>query len=446
MRTPVRAALPFPTAPGAMPLLGHLSQLVRAPLPFVRQLRLHGPVVRLRLAHRDVLAVTAPRLVRQILVDDQRRFDKGGPIADSMKATLGTNLVTCPADDHARQRALVNPGFHPSRMPAYSEAMRVAAVEVTDSWTPGQTLHLEHEAHRLAALAASRSLVSAPTAESAAAVLAEALPDISRGMYWRGMFGKAFSKLPLAVNRRHERQMARTRKAMDLVTAQYRNGQDHGDVLSRIAPACELEANPHQAIHDQVLTLLFGAVETTAAALVWILRLVSEHQITPRIHTELHEVLGSRPPCHEDIPQLAYTQRIITEALRLHPPAWLGTRKTTAPVSWPEGTIPPGTDVIFSPYALHRDPTVFADPDEFRPDRWTPENATSEQLRLHLAFGAGTRKCIGDTFAMNELTLALAVILSRWQLHHHPSSATQPTPRFILAPPPTPVTVQPRED
>ncbi|MFI1621862.1 cytochrome P450 [Streptomyces lydicus] len=440
------APLPFRTAPGAVPLFGHLFQLARAPLPFVRQLRRHGPVVRLRLAHRQALAITSPRLVRRILVDDARLFDKGGSVADSMEKTLGNSLVTCPADEHPRQRELMNPGFHPSRMPRYSEAMLGAAVEVVESWAPGRTLHLEHEAHRLAALAVSRSLVAAPAAASAAAVLAEGLPDISRGMYWRGLLpGKAFASLPLPVNRRYERQMARTRQAMDLVTAQYRNsGEDYGDVLSKVAPACEHAPDPHQAIHDQVLTLLFGAVETTAAALVWTLRLIDQHQLTTLLRDELRNVLGDRLPTHEDVPQLDYLQRVITESLRLHPPAWLGTRVATEPVPWPEGTIPAGTDVTFSPYALHRDPEVFEDPDVFHPDRWKRENVTPEQRQFHFAFGAGKRKCIGDTFAMNELALALAVILSRWKIQHHPSRGVQPTPRFILAPPPTPVTLQPR--
>ncbi|MFF8373458.1 cytochrome P450 [Streptomyces lydicus] len=438
------APLPFPTAPGAVPLLGHLPQLARAPLPFVRQLRRHGPVVRLRLAHREALAITNPRLVRRILVDDAHQFDKGGSVADSMERTLGNSLVTCPADEHPRQRGLMNPGFHPSRMPRYSEAMLGAAVEVVESWAPGRNLHLEHEAHRLAALAVARSLVAAPAAASAAAVLAEGLPDISRGMYWRGLLpGKAFASLPLPVNRRYEQQMARTRHAMDLVTAQYRNsGEDYGDVLSKVAPACEHAADLHQSIRDQVLTLLFGAVETTAAALVWTLRLIDEHKLAPRLRAELHDVVGGTLPTHEHIAQLDYLQRVITEALRLHPPAWLGTRVATASVSWPEGTIPEGTDVTFSPYALHRDPSVFEDPDAFHPDRWKRENVTSDQRRFHFAFGAGKRKCIGDDFAMTELALALAVILTKWQLHHHPSPAAQPTPRFILAPPPTSVTLQ----
>ncbi|WP_308433971.1 cytochrome P450 [Streptomyces violascens] len=439
-------ALPFPTVPGAVPLLGHLPHMARSPLAFFRRLPSHGPVVRLRVARREVLAVTSPRLAHRIHVDDQHLFDKGGPLSESMKDTLGDNLVTCPAGEHARQRPLMNPAFHSSRMPAYSDVIREAAVEVATSWKAGQTVRLDREAHRLAALAVTRSLVSAPAAADAASVLAAGLDDISQGIYVRSLFpGQLFAKLPLPVNRRYEQQMARIRQAMKRVTAQYRAaGDDYGDVLSKVVPACEEAANPQQAVHDQVLGMVFGGVETTAAALVWTLRLIDQYQVAGDLHQELRDVLGGSLPSHEHIDQLDYMRRVVTEALRLHPPAWLGTRISTAPVPWTEGTIPPETAVLFSPYALNRDPDLFENPDRFDPDRWNRESVTPEQRRYFFPFGAGTRKCIGHDFAMNEVILALAVILTSWDLRHHSTPTARHTPRFIMGPPPTPVTVQPR--
>lgn len=438
-----------PEAPEARPVLGHLPQMAHAPLPFLRKIHALGPpLIRLRFGPRDVLAITSPQLVHRVLVDNAASFAKGGPIADAMARLLGNSLVTCPESDHPRQRRLMNPAFGHRRMPDYAAKIRVVACEVADSWQPGQTFRLEHEAHRLASLAVSRSLVAAPAAADAARVLIEALPDLSRGMYWHSLLpGPFFARLPLPVNRRYGQQMGRTREAVDRVVAQYRtSGEDYEDVLSKVIPACAEEADPQQAVFDQVLTILFGGVETTAASLAWTLRLLHQHpDVADQLHAEL-KVLDGRPPSHEDLDRLPYTRAVVLESIRLHPPAWLGTRVATDTVRWEEGTIPAGTSVAFSPYALHRSPVGgFADPDVFDPLRWCGgERAREGQNRAFVAFGAGSRKCIGDTFAINELMIAVAVILSRWDLDHHWDPAVEPTPRFIMSPPPTPVTVKPR--
>ncbi|MFF7415776.1 cytochrome P450 [Streptomyces lydicus] len=441
----------FPTVPGAWPVFGHLSHLHTSPLSFLRGLSQHGPVAVVRFANRPVLAVTQPQLVRRLLTGDQHRTEKGGSVFDVMAETLGPDsLVTCPAAVHAQQRPLMQPAFSQESLSRYASVMRDAAVKVTGSWRPGQTVQMETAAHRIAALAVSRTLVSAPGAAQAAAVLAKALPDISRAMYWRSLApGDWFAKLPVRVNRRYERQMAIARSAIDRVAVHYRSaGIDHEDVLSMVIAMCEGEPDPHQAVYNQTLTMLFGGIETTAAALTWTLRLIDQHQkVVARLQTELDEVLDGELPTHEDISRLTYTQQVITESLRLFPPAWVGTRMTTSPLEWEEEgiSIPAGTELLFSPYALHRDAETFPRPDHFDPDRWAADRAGAAQRQGFFAFSAGRRKCIGDTFAMNEVTLALAIILSRWRLDHQSNNPSdQPIPRLILGPPATPVVVQPR--
>ncbi|MEU5239755.1 cytochrome P450 [Streptomyces lydicus] len=439
----------FPAVPGAWPMFGHLPHLSRCPLSFLRGLSQHGPLAVVRFANREVLAVTQPQLVRRLLTRDQHHTEKGGVILGAMAKTLGEDsLVTCPAAVHAQQRPLMQPAFSPERLKVYAAVMRDAVVEVTGSWRPGQTIQVEEEAHRIAALAVSRTLVAAPGAAQAAAVLARALPDISRGMYWRSLVpGEWFTKLPVGVSRRYERQMARARSQIERLAVHYRSaGIDYKDVLSMVIEMCEKERDPHQFVYNQALTFLFGGVETTAAALTWTLRLVDQHQdVAARLRSELDEVLDGRLPTHADIDRLVYTQQVITESLRLFPPAWVGTRMTTKALNWKEGFIPAGTELLFSPYALHRDGEVFPHPDRFDPDRWAADTVGARQREGFFAFSAGRRKCIGDTYAMHETTLTLAIILSRWQLDHQSNDpADQPTPRLILGPPTTPVVVRPR--
>lgn len=441
------ATLP-PSAAGALPLLGHIPQLARAPLDFFRRLREQGPVVRIRIGGHQAYMVTRPELVRRLYVTDQHLFDKGGPLIEKVRTYAGNGLATCPAEDHARQRPLMQPAFHPDRIRRYTAIMRDAMAEVTGSWRPGQVVRLDREMHRLTTMVTSRTLIAAEQAETAAVQIARSLPIITQGLYWRMVIPSGlFPRLPLPVNRRFDREQARVREVIDQVVSHYRaTGTDHGDLLSMVLAACEREADPARAVYDQVITILTAGVETTAATSVWALRALNRHQkIAALVCAELDEVLAGRSPGHDDLPRLAYTQRVLTETLRLYPPVWLVSRRSTAEVAWRGGRIPAGADVFFSPYALHRDPEVFAEPEVFDPDRWAPERVTTTQRQSFFGFGAGRRKCIGDALGMNEATIAVAAVLSRWRLRHRRDDVGErPALRMLLMPPPTEVRVEPR--
>ncbi|MEU9349417.1 cytochrome P450 [Streptomyces sp. NPDC048278] len=433
------------TAPGAVPLLGHLPLLAWSPLGFLKGLSAYGPLVQIRIGRRPAYVVTRPDLVRR-LHGDHYLFDKGGPFYETSRRFFGNGVVNCPAAEHAQQRPLMQPAFHRSRIQTYAEVMRDVAEEVVDSWRPGRVIRLDQETHRMTAMVASRTLISAPQGGPAAAQIAASHADIMQGLYWRMVIpGRLFPRLPLPVNRRYDRQVARTRRTVDDVVDHYRTtGTDHGDVLSMVIAACEQEDDPQQAVFDQVVQILSAAVETTAAALVWTLRLLDRHPlVAQRVLTEIEEVLEGRPPDHRSLTELPYTQRVLTEAIRLYPPGWLVSRATTAEVAWDEGRIPAGADVFFSHYTLHRDAGLFPDPDAFDPDRWSPERVTTAQRQGFLGFGTGRRKCLGDVFGTTEATIALVTVLSRWRLRFQ-QCAERPVPRLLLLPPATPVMVEPR--
>jgi cytochrome P450 len=437
-----------PLAPGAWPLLGHAPQLARAPREFFERLRACGPLVRIRIGSRPIFVVTRPDLARRVLLTEQDLFDKGGPFIEKGRLLIGNGLAACPAADHAHQRPLMQPAFHRNRMPNYTRIMRDAAAEVADSWHLGQVIRLDEQVHRMTAMVISRTLISAKVGAPAAAHIFRSVPDLVEGLYWRMVMpGRLFPKIPFPVNRRFDRAMTRTRDLLDPVVSQYRATRtDHADLLSMVVSAYEQEPDPQQTIYDQVINIMLGATETTASAVVWTLRLLDRHpDVAERLLAEVQDVLGGRLPDHDDLPKLAYTQRVLTETLRLYPPIWLLGRAATGDVTWKEGNIPAGSAVLASYYSLHRDPEVFADPETFDPDRWSPERITLTQRQGFFGLGAGRRKCIGDAFGMNEATIAVATILSRWQLHHqHSTSTERPVMRMVLLAPATTVTVTPR--
>lgn len=124
------------------------------------------------------------------------------------------------------------------------------------------------------------------------------------------------------------------------------------------------------------------------------------------------------------------------ESLRLYPSAWtLHTRLARAQDRLPSGAIlPPGAGVIISPWSLHRNPRWFPDPNRFDPERFSDEPQRTRPPFSYIPFGAGGRRCLGESFAEMEGLLILATIASTVRLHLVTGQTIQPDPVMTLRP------------
>ena len=169
-------------------------------------------------------------------------------------------------------------------------------------------------------------------------------------------------------------------------------------------------------VHDEIMTMLVAGVETVATTACWTLHLLSRHpDSTDRVHHELRRVLGDRPVEADDLPELEYLRRVVSESLRLFPPVWLVRRRAAVPLHLGGVDIPAGASVYFSPYSLHRDPRWFPDPTRFDPGRWLPETERTLPRGAYLPFGAGVHRCVGEAFGVSEVMTILATLLPRWR-------------------------------
>ncbi|WP_051892636.1 cytochrome P450 [Streptomyces erythrochromogenes] len=424
----------IPTAPGALPLLGHVLPLLRDPLGFLTRLAGHGEVVQLRLGPLPVIAVCDPGLTGQVLRDD-RTFDKGGPVFDRGREVVGNGLVSCPHADHRRQRRLLQPAFHPTRLPGYAQAATARAAEVTGSWQNGQILDVVPAMQELIAGITTDTLFPTTAPPD---VLARALADLNTIVHSLSVqmaTPPPLNRLPTPGNRRYHRARARLPRTLHrLVTQRRATGTDHGDLLSMLLTARDPDSGPagqtltDAEITDQIITFFLAATETTASALASALYLLGQHpEIEARLHTEVDSVLEGRPATHADLPRLELTGRILTETLRLWPPVSFLTRRCTADTRLGPYRIPAGKTVVYSPYLIHHQADLYPDPDRFDPDRWAPDNPAPPRRDMFLPFAGGARKCIGDRFATNTATLILATIATRWRLQLLPGARVRPT-------------------
>jgi pentalenene oxygenase len=426
-------------------------KIFRDPLGFLRSLPAHGDMIRVRLGPLRAVMVCDPDLIAQVLLDD-RTYDKGGVLFDRAREVFGDGLVTCPHALHRRERRLVQPAFHRSRLPGYAQVMTEQATLLTSRWRDGQILDMPAEMLSMTMHIMLQAMLGGLLPPEH---LRQAVRDaivVQLATYRRTITPVVLNRIPTPGNLRYERAVAGLHKTVtDIIARAHAAPADHGDLLSALlaardpgnpgdsADGSQSERLSSEELRDEVLTFLVAGSETTAIALSWALYLVAcNPDIQNRLWAETDRVLDGRPVSFDHLPDLKMADRIITEALRLYPPAGLiWTRIVTADTRLGGYHIPSGTTIAYSPYALHRQADSYPDPDVFNPDRWDAEQQHSlPRNNAFITFGGGPRKCVGDQFGINEAVLALTVIASRWRLEpvprqKHPAIAGSMGPRRL---------------
>ncbi|MFC3572397.1 cytochrome P450 [Streptomyces yaanensis] len=431
-------------APGIFPFVGHGITLFRRPLAFLNSLPAHGDLVEIRLGLQRAWLACHPELVHRILMDT-RTFDKGGPQYDRLRPLMGGGLVTCGHEEHRRQRRLIQPTFRPSRITDYTRVMAEEAEAVFRDWRPGEKVDVSAAMLALTTRVTSRVLLSDALDAATVAEVRDCLAALVRGLFIRTVMPLApLFRIPTPANRRYRRAFVRFHAIIDAAVDERRRGSPRDDLLGTLLAAeADHAGGDHrgaavtgQEIHDQLITLLLTGVESTAMCLGSVFSLLPRHpEVESRLHSEVDVLLaGGRRPGPQELSRLVYTRCLITETLRVYPPGWLFTRITTRETDLAGLRLPRGATVLYSPYLLHHDPASFPDPDRFLPERWLPGRATAVPSGAMLPFAAGGRKCIGDTFALAEATLAVATIASRWRLRPLPGHVEQPRPAATLGP------------
>src|SRR5919202_3721853 len=231
------------------------------------------------------------------------------------------------------------------------------------------------------------------------------------------------------------------------------NGKSHDDdLLSRLMEAHDSDSpNNNQEklsdkqVRDEVMTIFIAGHETTAYALTWTFYLLSQNQdVETKLHNEINSVLGdgsggddnvgNRIPTADDIPKLQYTEKVLRESMRLYPPVWTMGRRVENDYSVGEYTIPAGSSILMSQYVMHHNPRYYEDPEQFNPDRWTPEFKTQLPRFSYFPFGGGIRGCIGEPFAWMEGILVIATIALNWTMRMLTSHRIKLDPAITLRP------------
>lgn len=416
---------PIP-GPKGIPFIGQARELIAGAPRFTSRLAdAYGPYVRFGVFGNTFHLVTDPELIREALVTQAAVFPKDDRDVELLGRMIGHGLVTANGEEHKRLRRLTQPAFHTRRVDAYADTMVDYTEAMLDEWRDGQELDAAEAMRELTMYIVSRTLFGADrvtmraTAERVGAAI-HALQDIANTEFQSPFVLPTW--LPTGMNRR--RRAARTvlYDAVDRLVAERRasGAADTGDLLSMLLLARDEhgDALSDAEVRDQLVTLFVAGHETTSNALTWTWFLLARHpEEEARLHAEIDALPGDRPPAAADLPALPYTLQVIKEAMRLYPPAWvLNIRRAAADTTLGPYAVRRGDLLWISPFAMHRRPQFFPDPERFDPDRWTPERERALPKYAYLPFGGGPRVCIGNGFALMEAHLIVAAVARRYRL------------------------------
>ena len=399
-----------PPGPDGYPVLGNTVDIMRRPLAFLDELRTYGDVVRYDLLGDTVTALLHPDHVERVLVEEPERFERY-LFAEQGFDFAPEGILFTNGEQWRHQRRLFQSGFTMDRIRSYADTMSAYAAEAAAEWEDGQEVVLNDRFSTLTLRILAAALFDVevdPDGEDEAIVSAARI--INERSDSNSYAAVVPNWVPTPGNRRYKRALEEYRRRVDTLIERRRGEGD--DLLSILLDADDDLSEAE--LRDNLITFTFAGHETSSLALTYTVLLLAQHEeIRAALDAELDAVLDGERPRFEHVPRLERTERVLTEAMRLYPPAYIMFRTPTEDVRLDGYELPEGSIVTLPQYAIHRDERFYDDPGAFRPDRWTDDADRPEYA--YFPFGGGPRHCIGMRFAMLELKLVLATLAQRFE-------------------------------
>jgi cytochrome P450 len=416
LRDERRATVPYP--PGETRFsLPRTRRFAEEPLEMLLEsYERFGPVFTLRLLHSNVVFMLGPAANHYILVSHASDFEwREGSFRDLI-GLMGDGLLTIDGDFHRRSRRIMLPAFHRENIADSVTTIEEETEGAIGELEPGTVVDLYSWTRHLAMRVAMRALFGLdPDGPQARAIDAASLFEEALAFYASDYLLRVFrgKRSPWG------RMQAAARKLDVLIYAEIAerraSGRRGSDILSLLLDASDEDGNRlnDRQIRDEVMTLLFAGHDTTTSTISFMFyELARQPQIAERLRAEQRELATDGPSASQLLGgELGELEMAIDETLRKYPPAWVGPRRTVHDVEFEGVPIPARAFVNYSSWASHHLPDVWPQPEEFRPERFTPEGRAALAKGAYVPFGGGSRTCIGMRFGQLEVRTIAARLL-----------------------------------
>ncbi|MGB2355110.1 MAG: cytochrome P450 [Planktomarina sp.] len=387
--------------------------------------------------------VNQPELVDLVLKRRPRDFPKSNRVSEGLRPLLGNSVFLTNGAEWERQRRIIDPAFEGGRLreafPAISAAAE-AAVARLGAEAQGGPVEIEAQTSFAAADVIFRTLFSIPIEDRMARQVFEEFKTYQRSQPVVNL--AAFFRLPKWCPRPFSH---RTRRSADVIRGLIRdladtrakalaNGTAPNDLATKIMttkdPITGQRFSTPEMV-DQVAIFFFAWHETSASALSWALYLMATHPDYQEKVAREGAALGPQAG-FEELRRLRVTRDVFRETLRLYPPVPMMVREAAQAEVFRGRDVAPGSQVVLSPWHLHRHTRLWDNPDGFDPERWHSENAKHCQRAAFILFSAGPRVCTGAGFAMLEGVLLLARLCAAYEFKPVEEQVPQPVAHLTV--------------
>ncbi|MBD1843279.1 cytochrome P450 [Cyanobacteria bacterium FACHB-63] len=396
-----------------------------------------------------LIFVNHPQAIQEMLTSDRKRFLAPGEMNRILVPLVGDySVIMLSGDRHKRRRQLLMPPFHGERMRAYGDLIYKLTERVFSQIPIAQPFKARVATQEISLQVILEAVFGVTEGErftrlrSAVTEMSELFrsPLTASFLFFPWMQRDLGAWTPWGKFLRDRAEIDKLLYA-EIDDRRRENDPDREDILSLLMAARDENGEPMSdpELRDELMTLLFAGHETTATAMAWALYWV--HRL-PEVREKLLQELDSigSNPDPTTIARLPYLSAVCNETLRLYPVAMLTfTRVVNEPLELLGHPLQPGVNVVGCIYLLHHREDLYPDSHQFKPERFLERQFSPFEF---MPFGGGARRCIGEALAVYEMKLALATILSRYELALADRRPEEPRRRGVTLAPARGVKIQ----
>lgn len=416
------------SAPAATPtvprgIFGSALDFARDPVRTILEAAALGDVVRLRMAHSTMFLVNDPEGVKHVLQDNAANYSRERNQASRMlRPLIGVGVLTSDGPVWRARRKAAQRAFGNDRLASMDADMKDEALALIGKMRrapTGEPIDMYGVALRVAIATTMRSMFGYRATDEEREALFHAIID-GQHAAWSNLVlpftAPRWLPSPLGVRRGRRVIGAVDRIAQRVVEGRRADRDRKRDYLDGILDSCATDRD----IRDEVVTMMTAAPENMAYTFATALWLLADHpDVEGAVRDEIERVLGRRQPVAADLEKMPLTAAVLKETLRLHPGAYIFDRWVVHDDRICGHDIPAGSFVLLSPWAMHRRPDLWPDPERFDPSRFlTP--APDRPRYAYYPFGGGPHRCLGEHFALMHLQLLLPLALQQARFRRAP--------------------------
>ncbi len=413
------------------------GRILENPLPFHREnFEKYGDTFQIHIGFgQKIIFSRDAAFAEYVLQKNQKNYQKSTIQTKDLAKYVGKGLLTASGEHWAKQRKLIQPAFHKSHLSGLLQSVEEAINIEIDKIQPNKKFDVFPVFNDLAFQTVVKSLFSSAAnqeqinrlqyiTEAAQKMLVKELRQPFK-RWWFYLSGSIKKHINLT---REARQILE-----DIVEERKKSGVRYDDLLDMLLDARYEDGQPmeKEQLIDEILILFTAGHETTSNALTFTCELLAKNpEVQEKIFKEVEIAKNQTQDLMELVRSCSYTQNVIEESMRLYPPAYFIDRVNLEEDSFNGYIIPKNSSILFSCFEIHRHRKYWQNPEFFNPERFLNAKIHSS---YYFPFGAGPRKCIGNNFAMFEMIMAIAEVISRYKIQPK-TSEIQIKPLITLKP------------